>query len=97
MRALTSPDILWSRRQTPNLFDICDIERDMKSVIGDIRDLDRLKKVFQETQPEIVIHLAAQPIVRDSYHDPVYTYETNVMGTVNVLEAVRHSRNVRSF
>ena len=81
----------------PSLFDICDIKRDMNPVIGDIRDLDRLKKVFQETQPEIVIHLAAQPIVRNSYQDPVYTYETNVMGTVNVLEAVRHSKSVRSF
>ena len=82
---------------SPNLFDICDIKRETNSVIGDIRDLDRLKKVFLETNPEIVIHLAAQPIVRDSYKDPVYTYETNVMGTVNVLEAVRNAKNVRSF
>ena len=58
----------------------------MNSVIGDIRDLDHLAKVFADTQPEIVFHLAAQPIVRDSYKDPVYTYETNVMGTVNICE-----------
>lgn len=58
-------------------------------VIGDIRDLDKLKKTFMETQPEIVLHLAAQPIVRESYKNPVYTYSTNVMGTVNVLECIR--------
>lgn len=63
----------------PNLFALCDVEGHMNSVIGDIRDLDHLAKVFADTQPEIVFHLAAQPIVRDSYKDPVYTYETNVM------------------
>ena len=61
----------------------------MESVIGDIRDLEHLKKTFEAAQPEIVLHLAAQPIVRDSYKDPVYTYETNVMGTVNILECAR--------
>ena len=69
----------------------------MNSVIGDIRDLDHLKKVFEQTQPEIVLHLAAQPIVRDSYKDPVYTYETNVMGTVNICECVRLNPCVKSF
>ena len=73
------------------------LEKRMCSVIGDIRDLDRLKEVFKETQPEIVLHLAAQPIVRESYKNPVYTYETNVMGTVNILEAVRQCGSVRSF
>ena len=56
-----------------------------------------MKAVFDEFQPEIVLHLAAQPIVRDSYKDPVYTYETNVMGTVNILECVRNSESVKSF
>lgn len=81
----------------PSLFEIAEIEKDIKSYIGDIRDLKNLKAVFDEFQPEIVIHLAAQPIVRDSYKDPVYTYETNVMGTVNILECVRNSKSVKSF
>lgn len=66
------------------------------NVNGDIRDLDHLKKVFNQYGPQIVIHLAAQPIVRDSYKNPVYTYETNVMGTVNVLECIRLTDSVRS-
>ena len=81
----------------PNLFSIADIEDKMNSVIGDIRDLEHLKSVFDETKPEIVFHLAAQPIVRDSYNDPVYTYETNVLGTVNICECVRLSSTVKSF
>ena len=81
----------------PSLFEIAEIEKDIKSYIGDIRDLKKLKAVFDEFQPEIVLHLAAQPIVRDSYKDPVYTYETNVMGTVNILECVRNSKSVKSF
>ena len=81
----------------PNLFEIANIEGDIKSVIGDIRDFDLLKKTFDEAQPEIVLHLAAQPIVRDSYKMPAYTYETNVMGTVNILECVRQSDCVKSF
>lgn len=81
----------------PSLFEIAEIEKDIKSYIGDIRDLKKLKAVFDEFQPEIVLHLAAQPIVRDSYKDPVYTYETNVMGIVNILECVRNSESVKSF
>ena len=81
---------------TPNLFNICSLKEDLYSIIGDIRDLESLKKVFFEIQPEIVIHLAAQPIVRESYLNPVYTYETNVMGTVNLLECVRINRCVKS-
>lgn len=80
----------------PDLFSIADVENKMNSVIGDIRDLGHLKKVFAEVQPEIVLHLAAQPIVRDSYKDPVYTYETNVMGTVNIMECVRLNPCVKS-
>lgn len=81
----------------PSLFEIAEIEKDVNSVIGDIRDYDSLKKAFDKAQPEIVLHLAAQPIVRDSYKNPAYTYETNVMGTVNILECVRNSDCVKSF
>lgn len=81
----------------PSLFKIANIEQDMHSVIGDVRDFQSLKKAFDEAQPELVLHLAAQPIVRDSYKDPVYTYETNVMGTVNILECVRRTNCVKSF
>lgn len=82
---------------SPSLFEIAQIEQDIHSVIGDIRDYPSLKATFNAAQPEIVLHLAAQPIVRDSYKNPVYTYETNVMGTVNILECVRNSSCVRSF
>lgn len=81
----------------PNLFELSGIENQMNSIIGDIRDLAKLMKVFKDNQPEIVLHLAAQPIVRDSYKEPVYTYETNVMGTVNILECVRQNDCVKSF
>lgn len=81
----------------PSLFEIAGIEKEVHSVIRDIRDFDALKTVFDEAQPEIVLHLAAQPIVRDSYKNPRYTYETNVMGTVNILECVRNSNSVKSF
>ena len=81
----------------PNLFSLSKIESQMASIIGDIRDYDKLKKVFDEFKPDIVMHLAAQPIVRDSYKNPKYTYETNVIGTVNVLECVRLTPSVKSF
>lgn len=81
----------------PALFDLCDLSKQINSIEGDIRDLAHLKKVFYQIQPEIVIHMAAQPIVRESYKNPVYTYETNVMGTVNVLECIRLTSSVRSF
>ncbi len=80
----------------PNLFEAADIAQGMNSVIGDVRDFDKIKAVFDETQPEIVFHLAAQPIVLTSYEQPKYTYETNVMGTVNVLECVRLCPGVKS-
>lgn len=80
----------------PSLYDLCGIDSKINAVIGDIRDLDLLMKVFEDTQPEIVIHMAAQPLVRESYANPVYTYETNVMGTVNVLECVRQTKSVKS-
>ena len=69
----------------------------LRSVIADIRDYDRLLSAMKESQPELVIHMAAQPIVRTSYEQPRYTYETNVMGTVNICEAVRLTPSVRSF
>ena len=81
----------------PNLFALAGLEGRMTSVVGDIRDLDKLYRAFREAQPELVLHLAAQPIVRDSYKEPAYTYETNVMGTVNILECVRRTDCVRSF
>lgn len=81
----------------PALYEIANADQDVCSFIGDIRDLEHMKKVFEEVKPEIVIHMAAQPIVRESYVNPVYTYETNVMGTVNVLECVRQSDSVKSF
>lgn len=80
----------------PALFDLSGIEGGMRSVIGDIRDLAHLQSVFDECRPEYVFHLAAQPIVRESYKDPVGTYSTNVMGTVNVLECVRNCETVKS-
>lgn len=81
----------------PSLFELCQLDEKMDSVYGDIRDLQHLKQVFERTQPEIVIHMAAQPIVRTSYQEPVYTYDVNVMGTVNVLECVRLTKSVQSF
>ena len=81
----------------PNLFALAGVEDNMTSIIGDVRDLAHLTEVFDQAQPELVLHLAAQPIVRTSYEQPVYTYETNVMGTVNILECVRTHPCVKSF
>lgn len=81
----------------PSLFELAELSGRITHEIGDIRDFDALQVAFDAAKPEIVIHLAAQPIVRDSYKDPRYTYETNVMGTVNLLECVRNSNCVRSF
>ncbi|MBO4551784.1 MAG: CDP-glucose 4,6-dehydratase [Candidatus Methanomethylophilaceae archaeon] len=81
----------------PNLFNLSDIEGHMISIIADIRDLPKLKNTVNKYQPEIVIHLAAQPLVSIGYSDPVLTYSTNVMGTVNLLEAIRTTNYVRSF
>lgn len=81
----------------PSLFELSQLQDKMNSIVGDVRDLEHLKQVFDEVQPEIVIHMAAQPIVRESYANPVYTYDVNVMGTVNILECVRLSKSVKSF
>ena len=83
--------------EKPNLYSISGIAGQMNSVFGDIRDQERLQQVFKAAKPEIVFHLAAQPIVRRSYRDPHGTYETNVMGTVNICECIRESESVRSF
>ncbi len=82
---------------TPSLFEEAKLADEIVSVIGDIRDLNKLNETMQEHKPEIVIHMAAQPIVRESYVNPVYTYETNVMGTVNICEAVRLCDSVKTF
>ena len=79
------------------LFNLCGVKEQITDIRGDIRDLNHLKAVFDEYKPEIVIHMAAQPLVRLSYDEPVYTFETNVMGTVNILECVRLNPCVRSF
>lgn len=81
----------------PGLFGLCRLEEKIHSIEGDIRNLEHLKQVFLEVQPEIVMHMAAQPIVRESYENPVYTYDVNVMGTVNILECVRMNPCVKSF
>ena len=79
------------------LFDLCGVKGQITHIKGDVRDLDYLLAVCKNYQPEIVIHMAAQPIVRDSYKDPVGTYSTNVMGTVHICEAVRQTPSVKSF
>lgn len=81
----------------PSLFEIAGLETKMHSIYGDIRTFDTLWPAFSAAQPEIVLHLAAQPIVRESYHDPVGTYSTNVIGTVHILECIRRTDCVRSF
>ena len=81
----------------PNLFSYLQLEKQMTSIIGDIRNIEKLNDVFDCYQPEIVFHLAAQPIVRTSYQEPVYTYDVNVMGTVNICECVRKHKCVKSF
>jgi len=80
-----------------NLFTLAGLGTKMTSVFGDIRDLPSLQTAFDNSNPQIVFHLAAQPLVRESYKNPVNTYHTNVMGTVHILECVRQSKCVQSF
>ena len=82
---------------SPALFDILTLDKKIHSTIGDIRDFQLLEKAYVEAKPDVVFHLAAQPIVRDSYKDPKYTFETNVLGTVNILECLRRHPGVVSF
>lgn len=81
----------------PALFDAAQVQDGIQNVFGDILDREKLNKTFQDFQPEIVFHLAAQPLVRLSYAEPVLTYETNVIGTLNVLEAARKCGSVKAF
>jgi len=80
-----------------SIYNLSGIDKHIKSIYGDIRDFDKLKSIFIDERPEIVFHLAAQPLVRESYINPLETYETNVMGTVNVLECIRRTDSVKSF
>lgn len=80
----------------PSLFEVADVACGMTSIIGDIRDGPVLAAAMRQAEPDIVIHMAAQPLVRRSYADPVETYSTNVMGTVNLLEAIRQTPSVRA-
>ena len=82
---------------TPSLFVQTGTEKNIHSITGDVRTRDALVKAVKEAKPDLLFHLAAQPIVRLSYREPAATYETNVMGTVNILEAVRMAPSVKSF
>ena len=81
----------------PNMFDMLGLSSGMESIIGDIRDFSSVCAVVEETKPEIVIHMAAQPLVRESYADPLGTFSTNVMGTINLLEALRKFGATKAF
>lgn len=80
-----------------NLYNLSNVDMHIKSIIGDIRCYESLKKVFDDFQPEIVIHLAAQPLVIEGYLNPKYTFETNVLGALNVVECVRQTPSVKSY
>ncbi len=82
---------------SPSFFDVCSVNNSAKSIIGDVRDYIRLKKSIQDESPDIVFHMAAQALVLDSYKDPIETYETNLMGTVNILNALRETPSVKAF
>jgi len=91
---LTGYALLPSKK--PNMFEVADVVKGMTSIAADIRDLHVLKQAMQDAQPDIVIHMAAQSLVRFSYEEPVETYASNVMGTVNLLESVRHTSSVKA-
>ena len=80
----------------PNLHDLLGLDRLIDSRLGDIRDGELVQRTMVDAQPEVVLHLAAQALVRPSYTEPVATFATNVMGTVHVLEAARHVASVRA-
>ena len=81
----------------PSLFEVANVSSGIESEFGDIRDYDKLKSTITSFSPDIILHLAAQPLVRDSYEDPLATYETNVMGTANLLQASRELPNLKSI
>ena len=79
----------------PSLFELADVSKDMTSIMGDIRDFSVVQKIIEDNQPDIIIHMAAQALVRDSYKNPLETFSTNIMGTANVLEAIKISKKTR--
>ena len=80
----------------PNMFDVLNLESQMRNYFIDIRDIEKVRTVLQKEKPEIVFHLAAQPIVRESYDDPIYTFSTNVMGMANLLQSINEVDCVRA-
>lgn len=80
----------------PNLFEILKLKKEIHNHIADIRSFKKVKDIIKKEKPEIIFHLAAQPMVRASYDDPLYTYETNTLGTANILEAIRSTKTVKS-
>ena len=80
-----------------SLYNILELEKKITPVYGDIRDFDKVLEIFNKYKPELVIHMAAQPIVLESYEKPRYTFETNIMGIINVLESIRLTDSVKSF
>lgn len=80
----------------PNLFEILDFKKEIKNNIADIRNFEKVKNIIQKEKPEIIFHLAAQPMVREGYVDPLYTYETNILGTANILEAIRTTNSTKA-
>jgi CDP-glucose 4,6-dehydratase len=80
----------------PNLFDALKIKKEIKNHFADIRDFAKVKEIIKKEKPEIIFHLAAQPIVRESYNDPLYTFDTNIMGTANVLQAIKETETVKA-
>jgi CDP-glucose 4,6-dehydratase len=81
---------------SPSLFEVAGVADGMVSILGDVRDFDALLNAIRQAKPEIVIHMAAQPLVRYSYANPVETYATNVMGVVHLLESIRQVQGVRA-
>lgn len=80
----------------PNLFELCKLNNFVDSTFNDIRNLQKLKDALKKAEPEVVIHMAAQPLVRYSYKNPIETFEVNVMGTINLLEAVRNTPSIKA-
>lgn len=85
------------KEEVGSLYSILNLDQEIKSFIGDIRDYEYLYQIFKQEKPEIVFHLAAQPLVLKSYEEPRYTYDVNVMGTVNICECIRNTKSVKSF
>lgn len=82
---------------SPNLFELAQVSNCIEDIRGEIRDFEWVQKVVEQTRPEIIFHLAAQPLVRESYRNPVETFETNIMGTIHLLDAVRQVGGVRAI